>query len=186
MDKLTKQHSDQIKSLKSLNLKLNAWDYGTVINGKRITDMSKIDWKKFKTLTIGTIEDNHIGICWDFVNHQHSIFKMLGYKDKSYCVIIINDAQNHDITTHTFSVVTVGRDKYWFESSWGKHQGLHKIASYKDVVDVFCDDYNNHDNYDVYEYNPEGLENLTDQGYLKRIISKKNHIRSVHKNKKEV
>lgn len=62
--------------------------------------------------------------------------------------------------------------KYWFESSWFKHQGVHEVNSYKDVVNVLRKEYGTDNAYDVYEYNPDGLDkNLTNSEFFKRTTN---------------
>ena len=148
---------DGLKVVKDLNEELNKWDYGVLINGRVIRDQNKIDWHKYRTTPIQDMKKYHVGVCWDFVNFQHDRFKVLGIPDKSYLVVIQTGPKSEDIVTHTFSIVRIGYSYYWFESSWMKHQGVHKVSSYKDVVNVLLREYGRHP-YDVYEYNPDGLD----------------------------
>lgn len=78
----------------------------------------------------------------------------------------------NDIVTHTFSIIDIGGKKYWFESSWVKYQGVHEVNSYKDVVNVLRKEFGEDNSYDVYEYNPDGLDkNLTNREFFERTTN---------------
>ena len=155
-----KLYRDDIMSkIQDLNSELNSWDYGVLINGKVITDSKSIDWSKYTTIPIRYIKQYHVGICWDFVNYQHSIFKEMGVSDKSYLVVMSKDDNENDIVTHTFSIINISGNQYWFESSWFKCQGVHKITSYKDVLNKLITVYDKYENHEIYMYNPTGLDN---------------------------
>lgn len=162
----------QLKRVKSLNDELNKWKYGVVVDGKVITDPSKVDWSRYKTHPINVMKKYHAGICWDFVNYQHHIFKNNGYPDESHMFVMQRSDNPNDIVTHTFSTVDIGGKKYWFESSWFKHQGVHEVASYKDVVDILRKEYGSNNPYDVYKYNPDGLDKgLTNGEFFRRATN---------------
>ena len=164
----------QLKRVKSLNSDLNNWKYGVLIDSKIETDPDKVDWSKYKTIPIDDIKKNHVGICWDFVNYQHHIFKENGYPDESHLFVMQKNEDPNDIVTHTFSIVTIDNQKYWFESSWFKHQGVHPISSYKDVINELVKEYGDaNSQYDVYEYNPDGMDRgLTNGEFFKRATEK--------------
>lgn len=164
----------QLKRIKSLNSDLNSWKYGVLIDSKIETDPDKVDWSKYKTIPIDDIKKNHAGICWDFVNYQHHIFKENGYPDESHLFVMQKNEDPNDIVTHTFSIVTIDNQKYWFESSWFKHQGVHPISSYKDVINELVKEYGDaNSQYDVYEYNPDGMDRgLTNGEFFKRATEK--------------
>ena len=137
-----------------------------LFNGRKITDLSNFDFgKNYRTIPIDVLEKEKIGTCWDFVNYQHSIFKSNGYLDKSY-MYVTQDA-NNNVITHTFSVVNIGERKYWVESAKRNDRGVHEIDSYKDVINHFRNTGYGGKDYDVYEYNPDGLDKyLTDIEYF--------------------
>lgn len=157
----------QYKKVLQLNDEMNTkWDYGVLHNGKKITDLSSFDYgKDYRTTPISVLQKEKIGTCWDFVNYQHSIFKANGYPDKTYMYVTQKD--NGEIQTHSFSVVDIGDKKYWVESAkWDDH-GVHEVNSFKDVVDHFTDSKYGGKLYDVYEFNPDGMDNgLTDREYF--------------------
>lgn len=164
----------QIKRVKSFNSDLNNWKYGVLIDGKVETDPDKVDWSHYKTIPIDDMKRHHAGICWDFVNYQHHFFKENGYPDESHLFVMQKSDDPNDIVTHTFSTVTIDNQKYWFESSWFKHQGVHPVSSYKDVVDKLVKEYGDtNSQYDVYEYNPDGMDQSLSNGeFFKRATKK--------------
>ena len=91
------------------------------MDDKVVTDSSKVDWSKYKTQPIYVMHKYRAGICWDFVNYQHNVFKKNEYPDESYMFVMERNNDPNDIVTHTFSIVDVCGKKYWFESSWFKH-----------------------------------------------------------------
>lgn len=157
--------------IKSFNKELNSWDYGVLINGKKYTKSSEIDWSQYKTIPIKDIEKHHVGICWDFVNYQHNWFRGAGIKDESYLFVMQLSDNPDDIVTHTFSIITFEGKKYWFESSWFGHQGVREIRSYKDVIDELIAKYdkgNNH-SYSVFKYSPDGMDrNITNGDFFNK------------------
>ena len=157
--------------IKSFNKELNSWDYGVLINGKKYTKSSEIDWSQYKTIPIKDIEKHHVGICWDFVNYQHNWFRGAGIKDESYLFVMQLSDNPDDIVTHTFSIITFEGKKYWFESSWFGHQGVREIRSYKDVIDELISKYdkgNNH-SYSVFKYSPDGMDrNITNGDFFNK------------------
>ena len=162
----------QLENIKSLNSELNKWKYGVVIDGNVITDSSKIDWSKYKTIPIDDMKKYKAGICWDFVNYQHDIFKRNGYPDESYMFIVARNNNPNDIATHTFSTVDIGDKTYWFESSWSEHKGIHEVTSYKDVINALRKEYGADNAFDVYKYNPDGLDkNLTDSEFFEKTTN---------------
>ena len=162
----------QLRNIKTLNDELNKWKYGVVIDGKVVTDSSKVDWSKYKTHPIDVMNKYKAGICWDFVNYQHNVFKKNGYHDESHMFVMERNNNPNDIVTHTFSIVDIGGKKYWFESSWFKHQGVHEVTSYKDVVDILRKEYGYNNAYDVYKYNPDGLDkNLSNGEFFRKTTN---------------
>ncbi len=167
----TSVESESIDFVKAINSDLNKWKYAVLIDGKIITKSKDADWSKYKTIPIKDIEKYHVGVCWDFVNYQHDIFKKNKIKDESYLFVMQQSDDSNDIITHTFSIINMNSAKYWFESSLRKHQGIHKISSYKDVTKILVNDYKtkNSVSYEVYRYNPDGLDNRLSNGeFFKR------------------
>lgn len=161
-----------LDDIKKYNKELNKWDYGVLVNGKVYTKSSEIDWSKYKTIPIPSIEKYHVGICWDFVNYQHKWFKENKIKDESFFFVMQVSKREDDIVTHTFSIIDFDGKKYWFESSWFGHQGVKEVRSYKDVVEELVKKYDKTKGlnpYSVFKYNPDGLDNNISNGdFFKR------------------
>ena len=152
--------------LVQFNKELNSWTYGVIINGKKYTSSNDVDWSKYRTIPIPIMEKEHVGICWDFVNYQHAWFKSHQIKDDSYFYVQQKSTNPDDIVTHTFSIISINGGKYWFESSWSSHKGIHKVSSWKDVVNALSDQYNKEDKfpYSLFKYNPDGLDKNVNDG----------------------
>ena len=168
----------QYKKVKNLNLQMNdTWDYGIILNGKKITDLENVDWSKYRTIPIDVLKKEKIGVCWDFVNYQHSFFKENGYQDETFMLVSRRSKNPEDILTHTFSIVTIGDKKYWFESAKWNDRGVHEVKDYKTVINKFINDNYIRNEYDVYKFDPDGMDNnLTDKEYFNRATSKRNFI----------
>lgn len=157
------------KQVSTLNQKLNNFNYGAMVDGKVYTDMSKVPWNKYKTMTKEQMDKYKVGICWDFVNYQHEYFKENGIPHKSYMFVKQQSDDPNDIVTHTFNIVSNGDKQQWFESSWTKHQGVHDVKSYKDVVSELDKAYGNKTQpFDVYEYDPDGMMGIKNGEMFRR------------------
>lgn len=168
----------QYKKVKNLNSQMNdTWDYGIILNGKKITDLENVDWSKYRTIPIDVLKKEKIGVCWDFVNYQHSFFKENGYPDETFMLVSRRSKNPEDILTHTFSIVTIGDKKYWFESAKWNDRGVHEVKDYKTVINKFINDNYIRNEYDVYKFNPDNMDNnLTDKEYFNRATSQRNFI----------
>lgn len=155
----TNRSTEQVdKQVRTLNDKLNNFNYGAMVDGKVYTDMNAVPWDKYKTMTKSQMDKYKVGICWDFVNYQHEYFKQNGIYHKSYMFVKQVSDDPNDLVTHTFNIVNNGNKQQWFESSWMKNQGVHDVESYKDVIEKLDKAYGNKTQaYDVYEYNPDGM-----------------------------
>lgn len=183
------RYADKVKQQKAIvdNLltEMNKdWDYGVIENGKKLIyddELDNYDWSKYRTTPVDKLKDSKCGVCWDFVNYQHDIFKKNGIKDESYFLLIKNSDDDDDSITHTFSVVDIGGQKYWFESSdWG-NRGLHKIDSFEDVIKIKAEQNYGYTKdsfwYGAYKYNPEGLDKgISGNEFVKRVTSSGNEV----------
>ena len=161
--------NDKLSFVKTLNKNLNKFKYGTVVNNKAETNLNKIDFSKYKTLPINTFKKFQIGVCWDYVNYQHYMFKQAKINDESYFFVLAKTPGDNNIITHTFSIVNIENSKYWVESSLHSKQGVHEIKSYKEVVDCLVKKYETDTSeWEVYKYNPDGMDqNLTNSDFFK-------------------
>jgi hypothetical protein len=176
----------QLKKVNQLINELNStWDYGAIIDGKRMTDTSKVDWSKYRTTPVDQLSKNKIGTCWDFVNYQHAVCKKNGYPDDNYMIVCRRSNNPDDILTHTFTIVTIGGKQYWMESARWKDRGVHPIESYKDVVSKLKKDDFGNKPYDLYKFNPDGMDHgLTDQEYFDKATQ--NLVETSQKNYKKI
>lgn len=161
------------------------WDYGVLVDGKRVTDTSQMDWSKYRTLPVEKLAKEKIGVCWDFVNYQHAVCKKNGYPDKNYMIVCRRSNDPNDILTHTFTVVDIGGKSYWLESARWKDRGVHEVKSYRDVVKKLQKDDFGNKPYDLYEFNPDGMDKgLTDTEYFDKATQ--NLVETSQKNYKKI
>lgn len=115
--------------------------------------------------------DNNIGVCWDQVELERSLFEQYGIPYKTF-FIEYNDGEGKP--SHTFLLYYDNGKCYWFEHSWYDFKGIHvyenEEESLLDIKDKFirstetelgteCD----LDLFHLYEYNkPEYGINCND------------------------
>ena len=111
------------KNIRELLRKLNSYNYGYIKNGKKISGMKNF-FEDYRSLTISEFEKYQIGVCWDYVHYEAYWFNKNGYKYDTF-YIQVQDEDN-DCPSHTYLVFYLpGSSKvYYFESSWGKYQGI--------------------------------------------------------------
>ena len=169
----------KLKSIKGLNEMMNSkWDYGVMHNGKRLTDTEKYNWgQNYRTTPVKELEKTKIGTCWDFTNYQHAQLKKNGIPDKSYMILIPKSSDPDDIVTHTFTTFELDGKQYWMESAAWPKRGVHEISSYKDVVSELMDMYGTPGHYELYQYDPEGMDQrLTDKQFFNRATNDRNFV----------
>lgn len=149
------KHVAVMKLVDELNTK---WEYGVLNKGKRVTDTSQMNWSDYRTLPVERLAKEKIGVCWDFVNYQHHVLDKLGIPNKNYMVVCRRSKDPDDILTHTFTIATIGGKNKWIESARWKDRGVHDVSSYKDVIGKLRKDDFGDKPYDVYEFNPDGMD----------------------------
>lgn len=167
----------KMERVMKLHKQMMRWENGTVINGELI-DESELSldnpiWKSYRTQTLYRIRRDGQGSCWDFVNYQHSRFVEWKIPDESY-MFIVDLGYPGEMISHSFSIILINGQKYWFEASWKDEAGINPVASFLDVVAKLADHYDSRGNrsYVVYRYNPEGLDRyLTDEKFYSRVSS---------------
>lgn len=164
---------EQKEYVSNLSKELNSeWDYGVLLDGKKITEeqLSNFDWKKYRTIPLDTLYKQKIGVCWDFVNYQHDRLKQAGIPDESWLLIMdLSSKETPDrIITHTFTTFTLDDKMYWLESSLWSDRGVHEISSPEEVFKKVANNYTSEKKpYSVFKYNPEGMDKgLTDQEFF--------------------
>lgn len=102
---------------------LNSYDYGFIKNGKKIKSMSNF-FEDYKSLTISEFEKYEIGVCWDYVHYEADWFKKHGYKYNTFYIQVQDE--DGDCPSHTYLAFYLPNSNkpYYFESSWGKYQGI--------------------------------------------------------------
>lgn len=111
------------KDIRELLRRLNSYDYGYIKNGQKIKG-TKNFFEDYKSLTISEFEKYQIGVCWDYVHYEAYWFAKNHYKYETF-YIQVQDEDN-DCPSHTYLVFYLPNSSkvYYFESSWGKYQGI--------------------------------------------------------------
>lgn len=130
-----------MNKLKELNSYLNKFRYGILIGDKVIT--KNIDYKKYKTIDIPTMDKYRVGTCWDFSNYEYHWLKDHNYKCKVFFMCIDN---NDECPSHSFVLVYLNNKVYWLESSWFIYQGIHEYDNEEDALFDVINKHNNHFN----------------------------------------
>ena len=109
--------------IRELLRRLNSYDYGYIKNGQKIKG-TKNFFEDYKSLTISEFEKYQIGVCWDYVHYEAYWFAKNKYKYETF-YIQVQDEDN-DCPSHTYLVFYLPNSSkvYYFESSWGKYQGI--------------------------------------------------------------
>lgn len=126
MEESNIQQDEIPKDIKDLLKILNSYDYGYIHNNEKIKNMNNF-YNEYKSLSIAEFERYKIGVCWDYVHYEADWFKKHGYKYETF-YIQVQDEDN-DCPSHTYLVFYLPNDNrpYYFESSWGKFQGIEKF-----------------------------------------------------------
>lgn len=155
--------------------KLDTFDYGCIIDGKRYneTNLDKVDWSKYRTTPVKEFAKTKIGTCWDYTNYQHHELSKAGIKHETHMLVMDT---NDGPVTHTFTTFEdpVNHRQYWLEQALYSERGIHPISSYKDAVSVISRKYDasGKRDFDVYRFNPDGMDaGLTDQEFFNRATS---------------
>ena len=154
--------------------KLDTFDYGCIIDGKRYneTNLDEVNWSKYRTTPVEDFEKTKIGTCWDYTNYQHEKLKEAGIDHTTRMIVMDTDIGP---VTHTFTTFqdSTGQ-KYWLEQALYSERGIHPIEDYTDAVDVISNRYDSSKKraFDVYEFNPDGMDKgLSDQEFFNRATS---------------
>lgn len=152
-----------------LNAKMNRFKYGFLYKGKILTD----DYSKYQTMTVAEIDRYQCGVCWDFVNYEANWFRKNQIPFKTFYI----EWDDPMTSTHTFLVYKLPDDPnyYYFESSFEKYQGVHKVISYSDAIDLVVKEMKEFSglgkyDYKVWEYTAsDALSHMTALQYMKTI-----------------
>lgn len=152
-----------------LNAKMNRFKYGFLYKGKILTD----DYSKYQTMTVAEIDRHQCGVCWDFVNYEANWFRKNQIPFKTFFI----EWDDPMTSTHTFLVYKLPDDPnyYYFESSFEKYQGVHKVISYSDAIDLVIKEMKEFGSLDKYDYEvweytaSDALSHMTALQYMKTI-----------------
>lgn len=183
-------NSDKFDILQRIYRELDTWEYGCIIKNKRYdeTILDEVNWDLYRTTPIDRLEKQKIGVCWDFVNYQHHLFKKNDIDDESYLIFASIPSENR-VITHTFSIVIINGQRYWFEQSFYKFKGIYKIRDIMDVINTFLSHYTKQEKpyitCDIYRYSPDGLDKgLSDKEFI-QTIQMKNPILHIERNREK-
>ena len=118
--------------------RLNSYDYGYIKNGKKVKGMKNF-FEDYKSLTISEFEKYQIGVCWDYVHYEAYWFAKNHYKYETF-YIQVQDEDN-DCPSHTYLVFYLPNSSkvYYFESSWGKYQGIEEFDNINELHETIKD-----------------------------------------------
>ena len=118
--------------------RLNSYDYGYIKNGKKVKGMKNF-FEDYKSLTISEFEKYQIGVCWDYVHYEAYWFAKNHYKYETF-YIQVQDKDN-DCPSHTYLVFYLANSSkvYYFESSWGKYQGIEEFDNINELHETIKD-----------------------------------------------
>ena len=121
--------------IRELLKRLNSYDYGYIKNGQKIKG-TKNFFEDYKSLTISEFEKYQIGVCWDYVHYEAYWFAKNHYKYETF-YIQVQDEDN-DCPSHTYLVFYLPNSSkvYYFESSWGKYQGIEEFDNINKLHDT--------------------------------------------------
>lgn len=121
--------NNDLSKLKEMYNYLSNFKYGILVNNK--VETKDVDFRKYKTLDVSSMDKHRVGVCWDFVNYEYKWLKDHNYKCKAYFICIDNNA---DCPSHTFILVDMNNKTYWVEPSWGSHMGIHEYNNEKEAL----------------------------------------------------
>lgn len=118
--------------------RLNSYDYGYIKNGKKVKGMKNF-FEDYKSLTISEFEKYEIGVCWDYVHYEAYWFNKHGYRYETF-YIQVQDKDN-DCPSHTYLAFYLANSSkvYYFESSWGKYQGIEEFDNINELHETIKD-----------------------------------------------
>jgi len=64
---------------------------------------------------------SRLGVCWDQTEFQRACFDVLGVPHTSYYI----EASEERRASHSFCVILIDKQLFWFENSYGRYRGIH-------------------------------------------------------------
>lgn len=117
-------------------------------NNHNIKDTNPKKWDKefnnfYYLQTPNELLKSKCGVCWDQVELERQLFQDNNIQCETYFIYTID---NNDLPSHTFLTYKHNHKYYWFEHSWGIHQGIHeyenKLSLLLDVKTKFKQEHN--------------------------------------------
>ena len=155
---------NKVKSPKELNKILNSFDYGFIVNGKKVEANKGSD---YISLSPEEFARYRCGVCWDFCCYEDKWFKQNGYKYNLYFM-----ASNYNRATHTFLIFKDNGKFYIFESSWYPMQGIHEYSSEKEAYMDYLKTYkskHSSDKYILFSYKQPKKYHMSAMDFLNYI-----------------
>lgn len=172
----------KVDKIKELNKTLNDFDYGMVINGRPVHDITAVKPEEYITISASEFERHKLGTCWDFVNYEADVLRKMGISYKCYFAIMGEEGRK--VTpTHTFlTFKSKDGSVYWFESSWGGNKGLRSYSNEEELLTDFFDRFTKKRSkwreVDLYEYRPSSkYVNITSADFINKITTENRMIK---------
>jgi len=122
---------DLFEKIKSLNERLNNYDYGIP---NQLSDSDEYFEKYYKLLSPEEFEKYKCGVCWDYVVYESYFFKKYFSNIKFETYFQLTTNENDYYVTHTFLIFELDKNYYWFESSWKSECGIYKFNNKKECI----------------------------------------------------
>lgn len=151
----------------------NSFGYGVYKDGK-IQDLDGIEFfKAYRSSNPKDFIKKKGGVCWDYTAAEALYFKDFNIPYRTFYI----ELDNENSSTHTFLIYENNNKFYYFESSYGKHQGIYESNSINRIINfvlynMFTDE--ERTNFKVYEYNaldPKLNNGLTTIEFMDYIIT---------------
>lgn len=148
----TYSRDDIIPFIRALNMELTKLDYGMVIDGEAITDENRMNWNKYRSLSVEEFEKHRVGCCWDYAMYEHYWFDKNNIPHKLF---YIEGGQIQE--THTFLVYQNKGKHILFEASWKIKSGIYEFNNEEELLDYYCNEFiknygNDYRRFVLYEY----------------------------------
>jgi len=176
--------TSKINKIKELNDELNDYDYGVIVNGKPIHDLTAVSKDQYFTSDAQSFARLKIGNCWDFVNYEADWFRKESIPYKAYFAIM-GVAGKRITPTHTFiSFKDKDNNVYWFESAWGGNKGVRMYKNeeemLKDFVTRFISKRKKWQEVDIYNYRPGSkFVGINDADFINKITTENRMIKQI-------
>lgn len=174
----------KVNKIEELNKTLNDYEYGMVINGRPVHDLTAVKPEEYMTIPAAEFDHHKLGTCWDFTNYEAEALRKMGITYKCYFAIMGEEGRK--VTpTHTFLTF---KDKegniYWFESSWGGNKGVRSYPNEKDLLNDFVTRFTKRRSkwreVDIYEYRPGSkYVNISSADFINKITTENRMIKQV-------